>query len=76
MGERGDIIARYRIPAQKTTKDYKLQLPDDSDSSKFSSDGDVKPQPKSTLKEPTVDMVDSSPKDAVMNDIEKAVKDL
>jgi len=36
--EEGDILARYRIPIQNNKVDYDLQLPDDSDSSNFSSD--------------------------------------
>jgi len=40
IGEQGDILARYRIPVQNNNIDYNLQLPEDSDSSKFSSDED------------------------------------
>lgn len=38
IGEAGDILARYRIPAENNNVDYNLQLPEDSDSSNFSSD--------------------------------------
>lgn len=38
LGENGDILARYRIPREDNHVDYTLQLPDDSDSSNFSSD--------------------------------------
>jgi hypothetical protein len=43
IGEAGDILARYRIPAENNKVDYNLQLPEDSDSSNFSSDNE-KPQ--------------------------------
>ena len=38
IGEQGDILARYRIPIENKNVDYDLQLPEDSDSSNFSSD--------------------------------------
>ena len=38
VGEQGDILARYRIPIENKNVDYDLQLPEDSDSSNFSSD--------------------------------------
>lgn len=46
IGENTDILARYRIPIEKNNIDYKLQLPEDSDSSNFSSKPDeaVSPQ--------------------------------
>ena len=40
LGENGDILARYRIPQATNQVDYTLQLPDDSDSSNFSSDAE------------------------------------
>jgi len=46
VGEQGDILARYRIPVENKRIDYTLQLPDDSDSSKFSSEnGDKNEEP-------------------------------
>ena len=36
--EEGDILGRYRIPVKNNKVDFDLQLPDDSDSSNFSSD--------------------------------------
>ena len=38
IGESGDILARYRIPVENNHVDYALQLPEDSDSSNFSSE--------------------------------------
>lgn len=38
LGENGDILARYRIPNEANEIDYTLQLPEDSDSSNFSSE--------------------------------------
>ena len=38
IGESGDILARYRIPVENNQVDYQLQLPEDSDSSVFTSD--------------------------------------
>ena len=40
IGEAGDILARYRIPAENNKVDYNLQLPEDSDSSNFSSENE------------------------------------
>ena len=40
IGETGDILARYRIPAENNKVDYNLQLPEDSDSTNFSSDNE------------------------------------
>jgi len=40
IGEKGDILAKYRIPVKQTNIDYDMQLPEVSDSSKFSSDGE------------------------------------
>jgi HD-GYP domain-containing protein (c-di-GMP phosphodiesterase class II) len=38
IGEEGEIISKYRIPVAEKKVDYNLQLPEDSDSSNFSSD--------------------------------------
>ena len=40
LGENGDILARYRIPQGNNQVDPALQLPEDSDSSNFSSDAE------------------------------------
>lgn len=46
IGESGDILARYRIPIENNHVDYALQLPEDSDSSNFSSDENEDGEPK------------------------------
>ena len=48
IGENGDILARYRIPVEKNQVDFAMQLPDDSDSSNFSSEeeGEAEGQPE------------------------------
>ena len=40
IGEKGDILARYRIPVDNSKIDYNLELPKDSDSSNFSSENE------------------------------------
>lgn len=44
VGERGDILSKYKIPVQQNI-DPALALPEDSDSSHFSSDENEKPNP-------------------------------
>lgn len=61
--EDGDILARYRIPIQNNKVDFDLQLPDDSDSSNFSSD-----QEKDTMN------LVAQPTPAKKNDVENSEK--
>jgi len=35
IGEKGDIINKYKVPVNQTNQDLEMALPDDSDSSKF-----------------------------------------
>lgn len=41
IGERGDVLAKFRIPIENNHVDYALQLPEGDDSSNFSSDENV-----------------------------------
>lgn len=41
IGERGDVLAKFRIPIETNHVDYALQLPEGDDSSNFSSDENV-----------------------------------
>ena len=53
IGENGDILARYRIPVEKNQVDFALQLPDDSDSSNFSSEEEGEPENPPEQSSPT-----------------------
>lgn len=47
FGQKGDILSKYKIPVNKKGIDPTLELPDDSDSSKFSSDVEQEEQMQS-----------------------------
>jgi hypothetical protein len=41
LGEKGDILAKYRIPIKPTHVDYEMQLPEVSDSSNYTDEEKV-----------------------------------
>lgn len=38
IGDKGDIINKFKVPTNQNGQDLEMALPDDSDSSKFSSE--------------------------------------
>lgn len=46
LGEKGDIINKFKVPLNQNNQDLEMALPQDSDSSKFSSDDEKKDDDK------------------------------